>query len=97
MDYFLEERAQEKVNPTHQTEKWVLSLPRTTLVLAEEGKDQNMVDLTENEASADIEEPNEPFTQEENEEHFIETLIERNQNGESKMSFKPFLILGGKL
>ena len=45
-------------------------------------KDQDMVDLTENEASANIEEPAEPYNQEENEEHFIEALIERNQNGE---------------
>ena len=41
-----------------------------------------MVDLTENEASANIEEPAEPVNQEENEEQFIEALIERNQNGE---------------
>ena len=33
-----------------------------------------MVDLTEDEATANIGEPNEPFTQEENEEHFIEAL-----------------------
>ena len=48
----------------------------------EGSKDQDMVDLTENEASANIEEPAEPVNQEENEEHFIEALIERNQNGE---------------
>jgi hypothetical protein len=47
-----------------------------------------MVDLTENEALSNIEralnneELPEPYNQEENEEHFIEALIERNQNGE---------------
>ena len=44
--------------------------------------DQDMVDLTENEAPSNIEEPAEPYNQEENEEHFIEALIERNQSGE---------------
>jgi hypothetical protein len=49
----------------------------------EGSKDQDMVDLTENEAPSNIEEPEEPFTQEENEEHFIEALlIERAQKRE---------------
>jgi hypothetical protein len=55
----------------------------------EETKDQDMVDLTENGAlpntervPLNIEEPADPYTQEEAEEHFIEALIERNQNGE---------------
>jgi hypothetical protein len=56
----------------------------------EETQDQDMVALTENEvlpntegALLNIEEPADPYTQEEaTEEQFIEALIERNRNGE---------------
>jgi hypothetical protein len=55
----------------------------------EETKDQDMVDLTESGALPDteevfmsIEEPADPYTQEEAEELFIQALVERNQNGE---------------
>ncbi len=44
----------------------------------EESKDQDMVDLTENERASNNEELPEPYNQEESEEHFIEALIERN-------------------
>ena len=40
-----------------------------------------MVDLTEDGATANVGDPSESFTQEENEEHFIETLMMRNQDG----------------
>ncbi len=49
----------------------------------EESKDQDMADLTENEGASNNQELPEPYNQEENEEHFIEALIERNQSGES--------------
>ncbi len=48
----------------------------------EQEEDQDMVDLTENEGASNNQELPEPFNQEEAEEHFIEALIERNQNGE---------------
>ena len=41
-----------------------------------------MVDLTENEGASNNQELPEPLNLEEHEEHFIEALIERNQNGE---------------
>ena len=55
----------------------------------DETKDQDMVDLTKGgalssteEVSMSIEEPADPYTQEEAEEHFIQALVERSQNGE---------------
>ncbi len=86
---FLSWIAQEIVNPTHQTE----AAPKSPACDPssrsgsdesdgnEETKDQDMVDLTENEGASNNEELPEPYNQEKNEEHFIETLIERNQNG----------------
>jgi hypothetical protein len=48
----------------------------------EEQKDENMVDLTDNEGNPDLEDVLDRFSLEEREELFIETLVERNQNGE---------------
>ena len=65
----------------------------------EGSKDQDMVDLTEDEATANIGEPNEPFTQEENEEHFIEALMMRNQNeklGSVQEVIQAILDIGGE-
>ncbi len=67
---------------------------------SEERKDESMVDLTDNEGKPDLEDIVERFSQEEREELFIETLIERNQNGELdslEESLKPSLILGANL
>jgi hypothetical protein len=49
---------------------------------SEGSKDQDMVDLTTNEASSNIEEEPPYLSQEENEERFIGELMERNRNGE---------------
>ncbi len=65
----------------------------------EEQKDENMVDLTENEGNPDFEELVEQYSQKEREELFIETLIERNQNGELdslKEVIKAILDIGGE-
>ena len=48
---------------------------------SEGSKDQDMVDLTEDEATANVGDPSESSTQEEDEEHFIEALMMRNQDG----------------
>ena len=58
-----------------------------------------MVDLTENEGNPDFEELVEQYSQKEREELFIETLIERNQNGELdslKEVIKAILDIGGE-
>ncbi len=48
----------------------------------EEQKDENMVDLTDEEGNPELEDDLDRFSLEENEEQFIEALIERNQKGE---------------
>jgi hypothetical protein len=65
----------------------------------EEQKDENMVDLTDNEGNPDLEDIVDRFSQEEREELFIETLIERNQNGELdslEEVMKAILDIGGE-
>jgi hypothetical protein len=65
----------------------------------EEQKDDNIVDLTNNEGNPDLEDIVDRFSLEEREELFIETLIERNQNGELgslEEVMKAILDIGGE-
>ena len=66
----------------------------------EGSKDQDMVDLTEDGATANVGDPSESSTQEEDEEHFIEALMMRNQDGKLdsvQEVIQAILDIGGKL